>query len=90
MGSHASRFPHARIAARYPAPGATFLTDVAVAPDGTVLVADSGTGRIFALQDGAMVVWSADPELKSANGLLPEAGRAIARIGAFVRRELGD
>lgn len=67
----------ARVAARYPAPGATFLNDVAVAPDGTVLVADSGTGRIFALKDGRMTVWSDDPELKSANGLLPEPDRLL-------------
>ncbi|WP_296599461.1 hypothetical protein [Phenylobacterium sp.] len=66
-----------KIVARYPAPGATFLNDVGVAPDGTVLVADSGTGRIFALQGGAMVVWSADPLLKSVNGLLPEAERLL-------------
>lgn len=67
----------AKVAARYPALGATFLNDVAVAPNGTVLAADSGTGRIFALKDGAMTVWSADPELKSANGLLPEPGRLV-------------
>lgn len=67
-----------RIAARYPAAGATFLNDVAVAPDGTVLVADSGTGRIFGLRGGAITVWSADAELKSVNGLLPEADRVLA------------
>ncbi|MFZ5721988.1 MAG: SMP-30/gluconolactonase/LRE family protein [Pseudomonadota bacterium] len=67
----------ARVAARYPAPGATFLNDVAVAPDGRVLVADSGTGRIFALEDGGMTVWAEDPELKSVNGLLPEPGRLL-------------
>lgn len=66
-----------KVAARYPAPGATFLNDVAVAPDGTVLAADSGTGRIFALRQGAMTVWSADPELKSVNGLLAEPGRLV-------------
>jgi len=66
-----------KIVARYPAPGATFLNDVGVAPDGTVLVADSGTGRIFALQGGAMVVWSADAQLKSVNGLLPEPDRLL-------------
>lgn len=66
-----------RIAARYPVPGATFLNDTAVAPDGTVLVTDSGTGRIFALKDGKVGVWSDHPELKSANGLLAEPQRRM-------------
>jgi len=69
--------PTAKIVARYPAAGATFLNDVAVAPGGTVLVADSGTGRIFALKGGAMAVWSAHAELKSANGLLAEPDRLL-------------
>lgn len=69
--------PSGRIAARYPVPGATFLNDVAVAPDGTVLAADSGTGRIFALADGRMAVWSAAADLRSVNGLLPESGRLL-------------
>ena len=51
---------------------------MAVAPDGTVLVADSGTGRIFALQGRSMTVWSDAPELKSVNGLLAEPGRLVA------------
>ena len=67
----------AKVVARYPAPGATFLNDVAVAPDGTVLAADSGAGRIFALKAGTMTVWSAEAELKSVNGLLPEPGRLL-------------
>jgi len=69
--------PAGRIVARYRAPGATFLNDVAVAPDGTVLVTDSGTGRIFAKVDGRMQLWSDAPELKSANGLLAEPGRLL-------------
>ncbi|TAL30119.1 PQQ-binding-like beta-propeller repeat protein [Phenylobacterium sp.] len=67
----------ARIVARYPVPGAKFLNDVAVAPDGTVLVADSGTARILQLKDGQVSLWSADPELRSVNGLLPEADRLL-------------
>jgi sugar lactone lactonase YvrE len=67
-----------KVAAKYPAPGATFLNDVAVAPDGAVLVADSGTGRIFALAGGVMTVWSDAPELKSVNGLLAEPQRLVA------------
>lgn len=67
-----------RIAARHPAPGATFLNDLAVAPDGTLLAADSGTGRIFALAEGKVTVWAAAPELRAINGLLPEPGRLLA------------
>lgn len=66
-----------RVAARYPAPGAKFLNDVAVAPDGTVLVADSGGARIYALKAGAMTVWAQDPQLNSVNGLLPQANRLV-------------
>jgi sugar lactone lactonase YvrE len=66
-----------KVVARYPVPGATFLNDTAVAPDGTVLVTDSGTGRIFALKDGRVSVWSDHPELKSANGLLAESQRLM-------------
>lgn len=66
-----------RIAARYPIAGATLLNDVAVAPDGTVLVSDSGSGRIFALRNGRVSVWSEEPELKSVNGLLAEPQRLM-------------
>ena len=45
-----STSPPARSSRATRSPGATFLNDVAVAPDGTVLVADSGTGRIFAAE----------------------------------------
>ena len=61
-----------KVAARYPAPGAKFLNDVAIAPDGEVLVSDSGTARIYALRAGAMQVWLEHPSLRSINGLLPE------------------
>jgi sugar lactone lactonase YvrE len=70
--------PAGKVAAKYPAPGATFLNDVAVAPDGVVLVADSGTGRIFSLSKGVMSVWSDAAELKSVNGLLAEPDRLVA------------
>lgn len=69
--------PTAKVVARYPVPDAKFLNDVAVAPDGTVLVADSATGRILQLKDGEVSLWSADPELRSVNGLLTEAGRLL-------------
>ena len=61
-----------RLIARHPVAGAKFLNDVAMLPDGTVLVSDSGTGRIHAWRDGTMSVWLEDPRLASINGLLPE------------------
>ena len=59
------------------APGAGFLNDVAVAPDGRVLVSDSGRARIYVLEGDRLTVWREDPRLGSINGLLPEADRLI-------------
>jgi hypothetical protein len=56
---------------------AKFLNDAAVAPDGAILASDSGSARVFALKDGAVSVWLADPALESINGLLPEPGRLL-------------
>jgi hypothetical protein len=67
----------ARIVARYPAPGAKFLNDVAVLPDGTVVVSDSATARIYALKAGRMTIWAEGPLLDSVNGLLPEKDRLV-------------
>ena len=66
-----------RVTARHPVPEAKFLNDVAVAPDGTVLVSDSGTGRIHGWRDGTMSVWLADPLLAAINGLLPEGDHVL-------------
>jgi sugar lactone lactonase YvrE len=66
-----------RVTARHAAPGARFLNDVAVAPDGRVLVADSGSARIYALEAGGMVVWLEDPRLRSINGILADKGRLV-------------
>jgi outer membrane protein assembly factor BamB len=63
--------------ARYDAPGAKFLNDVAVLDDGTVLVSDSGTARIFALRDGRLETWLEHDLLRAVNGLLPERGRLV-------------
>jgi sugar lactone lactonase YvrE len=63
----------ARVIARISAPGARFLNDVAVAPDGRVLVSDSDTSRIFALNGDVLDIWIEDARLRSVNGLLPEA-----------------
>jgi outer membrane protein assembly factor BamB len=59
-------------------PGARFLNDLAVAPDGQLLAADSQTARIYAKSGkGEVVVWAEGPELRAVNGLLPEKDRLV-------------
>ncbi|HJS80944.1 MAG TPA: hypothetical protein VJ748_09990 [Vitreimonas sp.] len=60
---------------RVPAPGAQFLNDLAFAPDGRVLIADSATRRIYAVRSDAAEVWLEHELLDSINGLLPEPER---------------
>jgi DNA-binding beta-propeller fold protein YncE len=62
---------------RIPLEGATFLNDVAITPDGRVLVADSGGKRIYAVADGRPSVWIENELLSSINGLLAEPARLI-------------
>ena len=62
---------------RIPLEGATFLNDVAITPDGRVLVADSGGKRIYAVADGRPSVWIENELLSSINGLLVEPARLI-------------
>ena len=66
-----------RVVGKHAADGAKFLNDVALAPDGAVLVADSGTARIFGWRNGRMDTWLAHDELGAINGLLPEPDRLI-------------
>lgn len=63
--------------ARLALPGARFLNDVAVAPDGTILVADSAGQKIYAVVDGEPSVWAEGPDLSAVNGLLPEPDRLV-------------
>ena len=66
-----------KVAGRHEAPEAKFLNDVAIAKDGAVLVADSGSARILSFRDGAFEVWLAGDELRAVNGLLPEPDRLV-------------
>lgn len=58
-------------------PDAVFLNDVAIAPDGSVLIADSGGSRIYAVAGNVPSVWLQHEQLESVNGLLPEADRLV-------------
>lgn len=62
---------------RVPTPGARFLNDLAFAPDGRVLIADSQNARIYAIRSDAAEVWAEDALLDSVNGLYPEPGRLV-------------
>lgn len=62
---------------RVPAPGAQFLNDLTFAPDGQVLIADSGARRVYAIRTDTMEVWLEHELLDSINGLLPEPERLV-------------
>jgi len=66
------------VRARARIPDAEFLNDVAVTPDGLVLVSDSGTGKIYAMRDGEVSVFAESPLLESVNGLFVEEQRLVA------------
>jgi DNA-binding beta-propeller fold protein YncE len=62
---------------RVSAPGARFLNDLAFAPDGRVLIADSQNARIYAIRSDTAEVWAESALLDSVNGLYAEPGRLI-------------
>jgi outer membrane protein assembly factor BamB len=67
---------------RHAAPGATFLNDPAVADDGTIYVTETMQGTIYALTDGELTQWLADPALAGANGILVDGGTLlVATLG---------
>lgn len=59
------------------APGAQFLNDLAFAPSGEVLIADSGGARIYAIASDTAEIWLEHELLDSINGLLPEPERLL-------------
>ncbi|MBC7768998.1 MAG: PQQ-binding-like beta-propeller repeat protein [Phycisphaerales bacterium] len=62
---------------RVPTPGAQFLNDLTFSPDGQVLIADSGAGRIYAIRTDTPEIWLEHPLLASINGFLPEPERLV-------------
>ena len=66
-----------KIVAKYDAPGATFLNDVAVDAKGDVYVSDSNTSTIWKLSGGKLEKWIDDPALKFANGLYVDGDKLI-------------
>lgn len=62
---------------RLPVPGAVFLNDLAIAPNGEALVADSDASRIYAIRTDMVEVWLESDLLASVNGLLAEPSRLV-------------
>ena len=71
----------ARVVARYPAPSAKFLNDVAVDGAGRVYVSDMLDDAIYVLDQKTFGLWLRDSALASPNGLLVEGNRLV--VGAW-------
>ena len=66
-----------QILAKYDAPGAKFLNDIAVDAQGNVYVSNSSTSTIWRLAGGKLEKWIDDPALKFANGLYVDGDKLI-------------
>ena len=66
-----------RIKRKLKAPGAKFLNDVTVSPNGTVFVSDQVTNTIWRLQGDSFTPWLADAALENPNGLLFDKGQLL-------------
>lgn len=67
-----------KVLAKLPAPGATFLNDLAADGQGNVYVSDSNTSTIWRLAGGKLEKWLEGPELKFPNGLTVQGDKLIA------------
>jgi hypothetical protein len=67
-----------RITSRVKIDGATFLNDLATAPDGTVYVSDSMKARIYMVKDGRSSIFVEGEDLiETPNGVLVDGNRVI-------------
>lgn len=70
------------VTARWPAAGATFLNDLALADDGTLYATETMQGAIYAFKDGVSAQFVADPALAGANGIVISDGKLlVATLG---------
>jgi sugar lactone lactonase YvrE len=67
-----------RITSRVKIDGATFLNDLATAPDGTIYVSDSMKARIYMVKDGKSSIFVEGEDLiETPNGVLVDGNRVI-------------
>jgi sugar lactone lactonase YvrE len=72
-----------RVIERVKVDGATFLNDLAVAPDGTIYTTDSTGGRVYMVKDGKASVFAEGGDLQQPNGILVDGEKLIVgTIGA--------
>lgn len=75
--------PSAKITGRYPAEGATFLNDVAAAPDGAVYVSEyADVSAVYRFDGKRMTIWFKDDRVPRPNGLTASADGLIVGSGA--------
>jgi hypothetical protein len=68
----------AKIEKTFPAEGATFLNDIAVASNGDVYISDTfGGNTIFKISNGKIEAWLKDEKLDYPNGLLVKGNEII-------------
>jgi len=65
----------------YEAPHSQFLNDVAIGKNGIVYVSDTGTGRIYKLENGVFGIWGKVAPLQQPNGLLCDKGHLLIGTG---------
>jgi hypothetical protein len=72
-----------RVVERVKVDGATFLNDLAAAPDGTIYTTDSTGGRVYMVRNGTSSVFVEGGDLQQPNGILVDGQKLIVgTIGA--------
>ena len=72
-----------KVVERVKVDGATFLNDLAAAPDGTLYTTDSTGGRVYMVQNGKSSVFVEGGDLQQPNGILVDGQKLIVgTIGA--------
>ncbi|NOZ13120.1 MAG: PQQ-binding-like beta-propeller repeat protein [Acidobacteria bacterium] len=71
-----------KIIARYPAPGAQFLNDVVLGPDGTIYVSDSSAvSAVYRFNGKSLSLWFKDKRVPGPNGLAVSGNTLIVGSG---------